>query len=137
LGCAFIIFFHDPKKKKQSEDQCSIYEQNKGGLDELPDSSEFIYSLETKTAKKELRKVWKNPEAKKEVLAGLGRMNRGELVPRNQKALQGFKNLKEVKLNKTPIIVNPGKNGAPNQIVGIVMRKHLERFTTKLAKNFK
>ena len=50
---------------------------------------------------------------------------------RNQKALQGFKNLKEVKLNKTRIIVNPGKNGAPDQIVGIVMRKHLESFTTK------
>jgi hypothetical protein len=116
-------------------DQCPA--QEKAGIDELPDSSEFIYNLEGKSAKQELRNVWKNPQAKKEVLAGLEKMNKGELVPRNQKALQGFKNLKEVKLNKTRIIVNPGKNGAPDQIVGIVMRKHLENFTTKLAKKFK
>jgi len=51
--------------------------------------------------------------------------------------LKGLENLKEVKLNKTRIIVNPGKNGAPDQIVGIVMRKHLANFTTKLAKKFK
>ena len=50
-------------------------------------------------------------------------MSTGELLPRNQKALKGFKNLKEVK-------------GAPDQIVGILMRKHLEKFTTKLAKKF-
>ena len=44
------------KKKKQSQDQCSIDEQNKAGIDELPDSSEFIYNLETKTARKALKK---------------------------------------------------------------------------------
>lgn len=72
-----------PKKKKQSEDQCPIEEQNKAGIDELPDSSKFIYKLETKTARQALRKVLKNPVAKKEVLAGLDRMNRGELLPQN------------------------------------------------------
>ena len=56
------------KKKKQSQDQCSIDEQNKAGIDELPDSSEFIYKLETKTARKVLRKVWKNLETKKKFL---------------------------------------------------------------------
>jgi len=60
-----------------------ISDSNKAGFAELPDSSKFIYSLETKTAKKTLKKVWKNPQAKKEVLAGLGRMDRGELLPRN------------------------------------------------------
>ena len=79
-----------PKKKKQSEDQCSIDEQNKAGIDELPDSSEFRYNLETKTVKKALKKVWKNPEAKKEVLAGLNKMKKGELLPRNQKDFKGF-----------------------------------------------
>ena len=49
-----------PKKKKQSQNQCSIDEQNKAGIDELPDSSEFIYNLEIKTARKALKKVWKN-----------------------------------------------------------------------------
>ena len=51
-----------PKKKKQSsENQCPIDKQNKAGIDELPNSSEFIYKLETKTARKALKKVWKNP----------------------------------------------------------------------------
>lgn len=42
------------KKKKQPAEECLLYEQNKANMDELPDSSEFIYSLETKTAKKGL-----------------------------------------------------------------------------------
>jgi hypothetical protein len=32
---------NDPKKKKQSKDQCSIDEQNKAGFKELPDSEKF------------------------------------------------------------------------------------------------
>ena len=114
-----------PKKKKQSEDQYPIDEQNKAGIDELPDSSEFIYNLETKTAKKALKKVWKNPEAKKEVLAGLHRMNNGELLPRNQKNFKGFKTLKEIKVTDTRMLVQPGKNGGPDEIVAIFMRRGL------------
>jgi hypothetical protein len=76
-----------------------------GGGDELPDSSKFIYNLETKAARKALNKVWKNPEAKKEVLAGLDRMNKGELLPRNQKNFQGFKTRKEIKLTRTRMLV--------------------------------
>lgn len=68
------------------EDECRL--ENKAGIDELPDSSEFIYKLETKTA---LKKVWKNPQAKKEVLAGLDRINKGRLLPRNQKNFEGIK----------------------------------------------
>ena len=52
-------------------------------------------------------------------------MNKVELVPRNQKALQSFQKLKDVKLNKTRIIVNPGKGGTPYQIVGIIMKRNL------------
>lgn len=89
------------EKKKKSQDQCSIDEQNKAGIDELPDSSEYIYKLETKTARKVLKTVWKNTEAKKEVLAGLDRMDKGELLPRNQKNFKGFKTLKELKFTKT------------------------------------
>jgi len=73
---------------------CSIDEQNKGSIDELPNSSEYLYKLETKTARKALKKVWKNPRAKKEVLAGLDRINKVELLPRNQKTFKGFKTLK-------------------------------------------
>jgi len=126
---------NDPKKK--SEDQCPIDEQNKAGIDELPDSSEFIYILETKTAKKALKRVWKNPEAKKEVLAGLDRMNRGELLPRNQKNFKGFKTLKEIKLKDTRMLVEPGKNGGPDKIVAIFMRSDLDNIASIFKSKYK
>jgi len=119
-----------PKKKKQSEDQCPIDEQNKAGIDELPDSSEFIYNLETKTAKKALKKVWKNPEAKKEVLAGLDRMNKGELLLQNQKNFKGFKTLKEIKLTDTRMLLQPGKNAGPDEIVAIFIRRDLDNIAS-------
>lgn len=128
---------NDSKKKKQSEDQCPIYEQNKAGIDELPDSSEFIYNLETKTVKKALKKVWKNPEAKKEVLAGLDKMKKGELLPRNQKDLKGFKTLKEIKLNKSRMLVEPGKNGAPDTIVAIFMRRDMDDIVLAFKNKYK
>ena len=118
------------KKKKESAEQCELDEQNKGGIDELPNSSEFFYKLETKTARKALKKVWKNPEAKKEVLAGLDRMNKGELLPRNQKNFKGFKTLKEIKLTDTRMLVQPGQNGGPDQIVAIFMRRDLDNIAS-------
>ena len=124
---------NSPKKKKKSQDECSIDEQNKAGIDELPDSSDYIYNLETKTARKALKTVWKNTEAKKEVLAGLDRMNKGELLPRNQKNFKGFKTLKELKFTKTRMLVQPGINGSPDQIVAIFMRRDMDN----IASNFK
>lgn len=124
-------------KKKKSAEQCSIYEQNKGGIDELPDSSKFLYSLETKAAKQTLRKVWKNPEAKKEALAGLARMDRGELLPRNQKDFKGFKTIKEIKLSKTRMLVQPGKNGAPDTIVAIFMRRDIDDIVLSFKNKYK
>lgn len=121
---------YSKKKKQSSEDQCPIDEQNKAGIDELPNSSEFIYKLETKTARKALKTVWKNPEAKKEVLAGLDRMNKGELLPRNQKNFKGFKTLKEIKLTDTRMLVQPGQNGGPDQIVAIFMRRDLDKIVS-------
>jgi hypothetical protein len=121
---------NDLQKKKKLKDQCPIYEQNKAGIDELPDSSEFTYSLETKTAKKALKTLWKNPDAKKEVLAGLDKMNKGELLPRNQKNFKGFKTLKEIKLTDTRMLIQPGKNGDPDQIVAIFMRRDLENIAS-------
>ena len=120
-------------KKKQSQDQYSIDEQKKAGIDELPDSPEFIYKLETKTARKALKKLWKNDEAKTEVLAGLNRINNGELLPRNQKNFKGFKTLKELKFTKTRMLVQPGINDGPDQIVAIFMRRDLDN----IASNFK
>jgi hypothetical protein len=110
--------------------------QNKAGINDLPDSSRFIYRLETKSAKKTVKKVWKNSKAQKELLAGLKRMDKGELLPRNEKSLKGFKKLKEVKLNDVRVIVNPGRKGDPDEIVGIVMRKDLKAFTNGFDKKF-
>jgi hypothetical protein len=112
--------------EQSQESESFTDEQNKAGIDELPNSSKFVYKLETKTAKKTLQKVWKNPKAKKEVLAGLDRMNKGELLPRNQKPFKGFKTLKEIKLTDTRILVQPGQNGGPDQIVAIFMRRDLD-----------
>lgn len=125
------------KNKKRSKDQCPIDEQNKAGIDELPDGSEFIYNLETKAAKKALKKVWKNLEAKKEVLAGLDRMNKGELLPRNQKNFKGFKTLKELKFTKTRMLIRPGINGSPDQVVAIFMRPDMDHIASIFKDKYK
>jgi hypothetical protein len=125
------------KKKKLEEEVCSISDplQNKAGIEELPDSSsgKYLYKIDTKAAREELDKVWKDPKAKKETLSKLEKIEKGELTSRNQKSLQGFKKLKEYKFNKIRIIVKPGQKGAPEQIVGIVKRSRL----TDLMKTFK
>jgi hypothetical protein len=125
------------KKKKLEEEVCSISDplQNKAGIEELPDSSsgKYLYKIDTKAAREELDKVWKDPKAKKETLSKLEKIEKGELTSRNQKSLQGFKKLKEYKFNKIRIIVEPGQKGAPEQIVGIVKRSRL----TDLMKTFK
>ena len=97
----------------------------------------FVYNLETKNAKKALKNVWKNSNAKKEVLAGLDRMNKGELLPRNQKNFQNFKTLKEGKLNKTRMLVKAGKDGNPNEIVAIFMRSDLDDIASSFKGKYK
>lgn len=58
------------KKKKLEKEVCSISDplQNKTGIKELSDSSsgKYLYKIDTKTAREELNKVWKDPKAKKE-----------------------------------------------------------------------
>lgn len=68
---------------KSEEDQC--YQQNKSGINELPGSPKFIYNLGTKTAKKIVKRVWKNFEARKEIISNLEKVDRGDLLPRNEK----------------------------------------------------
>jgi hypothetical protein len=108
----------------------SPYQQNKGDIDELPDSSKYSYKLETKTARKALDKVWKDPKARKEVLAGLKRIDKGELLPRNQKTFKACKTLNEIKFGKTRMLTQTGQNGGPDQIVAIFMRNDLEKIAS-------
>ena len=53
-------------------------------------------------------------------------MKKGELLPRNQKDFKGFKTLKEIKLNKSRMFVQPGKKGATDTIVTIFMRRNID-----------
>ena len=64
-------------------------------------------------------------------------MDRGELLPRNQKDFKGMKGIKEVKLNDTRMLVRIGKNGKPDEIVAIVMRRDLKDLSAKLKNKFK
>jgi len=64
-------------------------------------------------------------------------MDKGELIPRNKKNFKGFKTLKEIKLTDTRILVQTGKNGAPDKIVAIVMRRDLEDLVPKLKSKYK
>lgn len=102
----------------------------------MPDSSEYIYGLETKTAKKALKKVWKNPNARQEVLEALSKIEKGELLPRNQKDFKGFKSLKELKFSNTRMLMQPGKDGEPDKIVVICMRRDLDDLVPKLRKKY-
>jgi len=100
---------------------------------QLPKSSKYLYDIEGKVAKQELKRVWNDSETKKEALSKLEKINNRELTPRNQKSLKGFKNLKGYKFNKIRIILNPGQKSAPDTIVGIVKRSRL----ANLMKTFK
>jgi hypothetical protein len=132
----YIRRMEESSNSESEEDQCPIHEQNKAGIDELPDSSEYIYTLETKTAKKALKKVWKNPNAQQEVLEALRKIDKGELLPRNQKDFKGFKSLKELKFSNTRMLMQPGKDGEPDKIVVICMRRDLDDLVPKLRKKY-
>ena len=80
--------------------------------------------------------MWKDPETKKEALSKLEKINNGELTPRNQKSLRGFKKLKEYKFNKIRIIVNTGQKGAPDTIVAIVKRLRLDNLMKTFQNKF-
>jgi hypothetical protein len=58
-------------------------------------------------------------------------MDKSEFFPRNEKALQGFQNLKEIKLTNTRLILYPEKRDQPDEIVGILMRRYLEDLANK------
>lgn len=64
-------------------------------------------------------------------------MDRGELLPRNEKNFKGFKELKEIKLTNTRMLVKPGQKGAPDEIVVICMRRDLDSLASKLKNKYK
>ena len=83
-----------------------------------------------------LKKVWKNPNARQEVLEALSKIEKGELLPRNEKDFKGFKSLKELKFSNTRMLMQPGKDGEPDKIVVICMRRDLDDLVPKLRKKY-
>jgi len=64
------------------------------------------------------------------------RMNSGELLPRNEKNFKKFKTLKEIKLTNTRMLVRPGKDGAPDEILVIFMKKEIKNVENNLKKKY-
>ena len=124
---------------KQYSTPSTQLQHKKDCVDELPNlaNPKFVYNLETKTAKNALKRVWKNSNRRNEVLGGLDRINRGELLPRHQKNFQSFKTLKEIKFNKTRMLVKAGKDGNPNEIVAIFMRSDLDDIASSFKGKYK
>jgi hypothetical protein len=63
-------------------------------------------------------------------------MNSGELLPRNEKDFKGFKTLKELKFTRTRMLVRQGKNGKPDEIVAIFLRRDLDGMAKKLKNKY-
>ena len=136
-------YFSQPKDQKPEQCELNLDEkieseteekkQNKGGNDELPDSPNYKYNLETKTAKKVLKTAWKDDIARKTILSALDSMDKGELLTRNQKNFESFKELKEIKVKNIRMLVKTGKKGAEDEIVAIFLKKDM----AKVEKNLK
>jgi len=110
---------------------------NKAGFDELPDSIKFSYYMEQgRGLKKQARKVWQNPKAKKEILSMLEKFDKEDRQI-EEKPLEGFRKLTELK-NSGPgprVFLYRGKNEKPT-VVGFCMRNDLDATIKKLKNKF-
>ena len=124
---------------KEKPEQClneNVYseiKQNRGGNYQLPDIPNYKYNLKTKTARKVLKTTWENKIARKSILSALESMDKGELLPRNQKNFESYKELKEIKVQSIRMLVKPVKKGAEDEIVAIFLKKDM----AKVEKNLK
>lgn len=82
--------------------------------------------------------IEKDPKAKKALKNELERIKEGTLTKKQQKELQGFKDLKEYKFGRKGIrvMIKPGKKGEPDIIVGIVRRDRVPKFIKSLRAKF-
>lgn len=131
--------YHPYFNNKEEEDSCLA--QNKGGYDNLLidlRSQNHIYNIEGSLERKQLKMVAKDPKARKLLTNGLKRIRDGTLTSIQQKELKGFKYLKEYKFGRrgVRVIVNPGKKGEPDVIVGIVRRDEADLFLQGLRNKF-
>ena len=112
------------------------FKEGKSIFTELPTCPTFTYDLNQGNSLKKLSEaVWNNPEAKKEIITLLKKYDNGQIAPRNQKKLQGFKKLIELKGSKTRVIVYLEQGEAP-QVVGFCMRRDLDKTAEKFQGKF-
>jgi|SRR5687768_10750221 len=129
------------KKLEEVTDSDSETEKNtcspksKANLKGLPDGKNFVYNMDQGNGLRKLaKKVWRNYEAKKEVLRMLSRFD-DENANLQEKALQGFNDLSELKNSSSGvrIILYNGKNKSqPPEVIVICMRDDLEKAIKKL-----
>ncbi len=120
---------------KAEEDESQV--DCKAGFKELPDGKNFSYNMDQgPSLKKQAKKVWKNPIAKKEVLRMLNRFD-DENANMQEKPLKGFKNLTELKnsRNGPRIIIHRGKNKQPT-VISFCMRKELNATVATLKEKY-
>jgi hypothetical protein len=130
-------YFNNKEEEKEKEDSCLA--QNKGGYDNLLiDLQRHRYDIEGRSAREELGVIAKDPKARQFLTKGLDRIKDGTLTSIQQKELKGFKHLKEYKFGRrgVRVIVNPGKKGEPDVIVGIVRRDRATPFIESLRNKF-
>ena len=117
------------------DDQCQLEE--KAGFRELPNGKTFLYDMNNGTGlKKEAKKVWRNPKAKKEVLRILERFDE-EDRKLQEKSLKGFKSLSELKNSPNGVrIILYRENDEPPKVVCFCMRRDLEATLAKLENKY-
>nr|YP_010472268.1 hypothetical protein NDC64_pgp075 [Navicula tsukamotoi]UVG41733.1 hypothetical protein [Navicula tsukamotoi]UVG41877.1 hypothetical protein [Navicula tsukamotoi] len=133
--------FHPQLKTEKEEDEESCLIDQKGGYDNLLidlSAQNHRYEINSRSARAELEVIAKDPKARKMLTNGLDRIKNGKLTAIQQKELKGFKRLKEYKFGRRGIrvIVDPGKKGAPDTIVGIVRRDRATPFIKSLRDKF-
>jgi len=124
----------DSDSDSDSETECKST-QNKAGMDELPDSDIFSYDI-INSLKKEVKRVWKNPKAKKETLRLLERFgDKNSKI--QQKYIKSLTRVTELKNSKNGVrIFIYNKKGEMPVIIGFCMRNDLTNSLNKLQKDF-
>jgi len=126
-------------EEEEDKNKETCLAQNKGGVDELPDSrhNRYYFNIENSSAKSTIKSAWKDTEARKEIVGFLNDMDLGNLKPRNVKNFKSFKSLTELKSTKVRMLVRNRKNGQPDEIVAIFLRPNMEKITTSFSDQYK
>ena len=127
----------ETEEEEEEEDNCLV--QKKGGVNELPNSqlNKYYFNIENSSAKSALESAWKGTESRKEIVNFLNDIDIGNLKRRNVKNFKTFKSLTELKGTKVRMLVRNRKEGQPDEIVAIFLRKDMDMITKSFSKQYK